>query len=244
MLELILIILIVVVLLLFKSPLSKGARGERKVQNKIARLVSNKEDFQVFNNLTLETPDGTTQIDHIILSHFGIFVIETKNLNGWIFGNSKQKQWTQVLYRKKYIFQNPLHQNYKHIKAVQDLLGVDKDIIISIVVFVGNSQFKTEMPSNVVKLCELLPYICSHNSVFLSNEDIEIFSQKLNNPVYYDSSNHKNHIRNVQNNLRNHVCPRCGKPMVLRTARKGNVIGENFWGCSGFPKCKATKRVA
>ncbi|MCW8888663.1 MAG: NERD domain-containing protein [Gammaproteobacteria bacterium] len=244
MIELILFILFVVVLLLFKSPRSIGERGERKVQNKIAKLVSNEEGFRVFNDLTLETPDGTTQIDHIILSHFGIFVIETKNLKGWIFGNANQKQWTQTLYRKKYRFQNPLHQNYKHIKAVQNLLGVRKSYIFSIVVFVGNSQFKTEMPSNVVELREFLPYVRSHDRVIFSGEDIEAFSQKLNNPVYFDSSNRNKHIKNIQNNLQKPDCPRCGKQMVLRTARKGSAIGSKFWGCSGFPKCKATKKVA
>jgi len=218
--------------------------GERKVQNKIAKLVTNQEGPQVFNDLTLETPDGTTQIDHIIISHFGIFVIETKNLKGWIFGNTNQKQWTQTIYGKKYRFQNPLHQNYKHIKAVQNLLGVKQSIIFSIVVFVGKSQFKTEMPSNVVELRDLLPFVRSHEAVILSDQDIEAFSQKLSNPEYSDSSNQSKHIKNIQNNLQNPVCPRCGKAMILRTARKGSSTGSKFWGCSGFPVCKATKRVA
>ena len=247
MIELFLFIIFVVILLLLKSPGSKGVIGERKVQNKIAALVKDKdkdkEEFHVFNDLILETPDGTTQIDHIILSHFGIFVIETKNLKGWIFGSEKQKQWTQTLYGKKYRFQNPIHQNYKHVKAVQNLLGIRQCLIFSIVVFVGNSQFKTVMPYNVVKLQEFLPYVRSYDAIILSDEDIDIFSHKLSDPVFSDSSVQKKHIRNVRNNLQNPVCPRCGKQMVLRTARKGNAIGSEFWGCSGFPKCKATKRV-
>jgi len=52
-------------------------------------------------------------------------------MTGWIFGNSNEKQWTQVLFGKKYRFQNPLHQNYKHTKAVQKLLGVNHNLIIS-----------------------------------------------------------------------------------------------------------------
>lgn len=218
--------------------------GERKVQNKIAKLITNQEGSQVFNDLTLETPDGTTQIDHIIISHFGIFVIETKNFNGWIFGNTNQKQWTQTIYGKKYRFQNPLHQNYKHIKAVQNLLGIKKSIMFSIVVFVGKSQFKTEMPSNVVELRDLLPFMRSHEAVILSDQDIEDFSQKLSNPVYSDSSNQNKHIKNLQNNFQSPICPRCGKVMILRTTRKGSSTGSKFWGCSGFPVCKATKRVA
>jgi len=218
--------------------------GERKVQSKIAKLATNQEGFQAFNDLTLDTPDGTTQIDHVIISHFGIFVIETKNFKGWIYGSINQKQWTQTIYGKKYRFQNPLHQNYKHIKSVQNLLGVKQNIIFSIVVFVGKSQFKTKMPSNVVDLRDLLPLIRSRESVILSGNDIEAFPLKLNNPVYFDSSNNSKHIKNIQNNLQNPVCPRYGKVMIQRTARKGRSSGSKFWGCSGFLVCKATKRIA
>lgn len=194
--------------------------------------------------MTLETPDGTTQIDHIVISRNGIFVIETKNYKGWIFGNEKQKQWTQSLYRRKFKFQNPIHQNYKHVKAVQSLLGIRQNLIHSIVVFVGNSQFKTVMPYNVVTLYELLPYIRSYNTVILSEEDVESFSNKLSSPVFSESTIQKEHVGNVYNNLHNPVCPKCGKQMVLRTARKGKAIGSQFWGCSGFPGCKYTKRKA
>ena len=209
MIELIFIVLFVAVLYIFihESPSSLGASGERKVQNKIATLVDEEEGIQVFNDLILETPDGTTQIDHIILSRFGIFVIETKNLKGWIFGGSNQRQWTQTLYRKKYKFQNPLHQNYKHIKAVQDLLGVKQSIIYSIVVFVGDSQFRTEMPSNVLYLHELLPYVRTHNTVVLGERDIMIFSQTLSNPAYSDPSNKKKHIQNLTNGFSKNNTP-------------------------------------
>ena len=37
------------------------------------------------------------------------------------------------------------------------------------------------------------------------------------------------------------LCPLCGGKMVLRTAKKGSHVGEKFWGCSGFPKCRGTK---
>ena len=61
----------------------------------------NKKGYYLFNDLTLETPDETTQIDHVIISRFGIFVIETKNFTGWIFGSENQKQWTKTTYGNK-----------------------------------------------------------------------------------------------------------------------------------------------
>ncbi len=74
----------------------------------------------MLNDLTLPDGEGaTTQIDHLLLSPFGVFVIETKNYKGWIFGSERQKQWTQKIYKKSFKFQNPIHQNYKHMKVLE-----------------------------------------------------------------------------------------------------------------------------
>lgn len=69
--------------------------------------------------MTLDTPDGTTQIDHVFLSPFGVFVLETKNMRGWIFGSENQAQWTQQIFKQRFKFQNPTRQNYKHLKALE-----------------------------------------------------------------------------------------------------------------------------
>ncbi|MGR5279715.1 nuclease-related domain-containing protein, partial [Vibrio rotiferianus] len=87
--------------------------------------------------------------DHIVVSKYGIFVVETKNMKGWIFGSARQRQWTQKIYRHSSKFQNPLHQNYKHIKALETLLGCSEEHLHSVIVFIGDSTFKTEMPPNV-----------------------------------------------------------------------------------------------
>jgi hypothetical protein len=68
--------------------------------------------WHLLNNVTLKLEDGTTQIDHVLVSRFGIFVIETKHYKGWIFGDEKSREWTQVIWGRKYRFQNPLHQIY------------------------------------------------------------------------------------------------------------------------------------
>ena len=81
-----------------------------------------KESWHLLNNVTLKIDNGTTQIDHVLVSRLGVFVIETKHYKGWIFGDEKSREWTQVIWGRKYRFQNPLHQNYRHLKAVQALL--------------------------------------------------------------------------------------------------------------------------
>jgi restriction system protein len=126
----------------------KGWIGEKVTQ--FGMWLTLGAEYKCFHDVTLDTQNGTTQIDHIIVSRFGVFVIETKNYNGWIFGNEKQKTWTQSLYGKKYTFQNPLHQNYKHTMALSEAINVDHGSIHSIVFFIGDAQFKTDLPENVM----------------------------------------------------------------------------------------------
>jgi restriction system protein len=75
---------------ILKSPWFKGVAGEFIV-NISAKLLLNKDDYHLIKNVTLPTEDGTTQMDHIIVSKYGIFVVETKNMKGWIFGNPNQR---------------------------------------------------------------------------------------------------------------------------------------------------------
>jgi hypothetical protein len=117
-------------------------------------------DFHLLNHITLKLKDGTTQIDHILVSRFGVFVIETKDYKGWIFANAKHATWTQVLYRWKFKFQNPIFQNMRHVRAVQELLDfLPPEAIKSAVVFTGRAEFKTEMPSGVYTLTELIDHL-------------------------------------------------------------------------------------
>jgi len=64
-----------------KTPFMKGVFGELIV-NLAAKFFLDKEKYHLFKNVTLPTEDGTTQIDHVIVSRYGIFVIETKNMKG------------------------------------------------------------------------------------------------------------------------------------------------------------------
>ena len=133
--------------------------GEVLVRNALIKhLKSN--SWHLLNNVTLQLENHTTQVDHILVSRFGIFVIETKHYKGWIFGDERSKEWTQVIWKRKFKFQNPIHQNYKHVKAIQDILDfVPKEHITGIVVFTGDAIFKTKQPQNVFSLKSLIKYL-------------------------------------------------------------------------------------
>lgn len=152
---------------LLASPGVKGWIGEAAVN----RAVLGKLDpalYRQFHDLYLPRPDGqgSTQIDHVVVSRFGIFVIETKNYKGWIFGSEKQSQWTQQIYRQKNRFQNPLHQNRLHVRALMAYLGLAENRFRPVVFFVGEAEFKTEMPTNVLNR-GLLPWIMNHTATLL-----------------------------------------------------------------------------
>ncbi len=162
---------VLVLLALLQSPTVKGMIGEWKVRFALRDL-----DHRLYvplHDLLLETPEGTTQIDHVVVSPFGIFVIETKNMRGWIFGSEKQAEWTQKIFRKHSRFQNPLRQNFKHCKAVEALLQVPPETVHSLVAFVGNAEAKTEMPPNVFFDGGMTAYIQSFKQVVFTMKQVE-----------------------------------------------------------------------
>ncbi len=134
-----------IVVWFLQSPSFKGALGERRVRQSL-RAHLDEQEYRLFHDLTLPARDGTTQIDHVIVSRFGVFVIETKNMKGWIFGSADQPVWTQIVFRRKSKFQNPTRQNYKHIKAVQELLRIRAHMVHGVVAFVGSGIPKSAMP--------------------------------------------------------------------------------------------------
>ena len=143
-------------------------RGESLVSQAIqAKFRSS--DYHLLNHVTLNLQAGTTQIDHILVSRFGVFVIETKDYKGWIFANSQRAQWTQVLYKAKFRFQNPIVQNRLHLKAVEALLDfLPADAIHSLVVFAGEAVFKSDKPSGVFNIPELIDHLRSCNDEVLT----------------------------------------------------------------------------
>lgn len=229
-----------------ESPSSKGAAGEARVDSSL-RSNLNDQEYYIFADLTLPTTGGITQIDHTVLSRNGIFVIETKNMSGWIFGDADHARWTQVLHRHKSQFQNPLRQNYKHIKVVQDLLGIEIRQLHNVVVFVGSAEPKTDMPENVLwDTSELLDYICSKQLTHFSDSQLRIFRERLSsNALETNSETNRAHVNYLiakaderQNDKTK--CPRCTATMVERSNRKS---GEKFLGCSRYPKCKGTRKI-
>jgi len=248
-LELLLILFALSVALLYlylNSPTVIGAQGERRVSSTLGRKLDD-QDYILLDDLTLPTSQGTTQVDHIVLSRFGVFVVETKNMSGWIFGGKSQARWTQVMRRHKSQFQNPLRQNYHHVKVVQELLGIRLDQMENLVAFVGSAEPKTEMPPNVFwNRRDLSNFIASRKTVRFTDSEVRDFAHKLRSSALEATKEtrraHVHHIREKATRKETDLtkCPRCGSKMIERTNHK---TGQTFFGCSRYPKCRGTRQV-
>jgi len=125
--------------------------------------------YHLMNHVTIRLKDGTTEVDHILVSRFGVFVIETKDYKGWIFADAQQASWTQVLFKRKFTFQNPILQNFRHVRAVQDLLDfLPPDAVKSVVVFTGTAEFKTPIPQGVFSVYDLVAFLRGQTAEVMS----------------------------------------------------------------------------
>lgn len=256
---------------LLKTAWFKGMVGEWFI-NLCIRLFLDKREYRLLKDVTLPTPQGSTQIDHVIVSRFGLFVIETKNMKGWIFGNPTHKSWTQQIYRRKHSFQNPLHQNHLHMMTLKSLLGLSDNQLHSIIFFIGDCTFKTPMPQNVMNR-GLIRYVKGITTPVLAESEVaHVVDTIQQGRLAANWQTHRQHVAQLKArhgeaptkpmpasvpsahhpapptaiypaNLQSPMCPRCGNPMVLRTAGRGDNKGKPFWGCREFPTCRGTRAL-
>lgn len=234
----------------FFLPRIKGRLGEAGINFRIKRLLD-QGVYHLIPNVMLPTPEGTTQIDHVIVSPYGIFVLETKTYKGWIYGDEREAQWTQAIYRHKERFQNPLRQNYKHTKTLANLTGMPESYFKSLVVFVGDCTFKTAMPANVVKVQDFVGYIKSHQTPIIKEAQVpEIVSVIQEWAGTVSDEQKARHVKILRRNkapvaasATAPLCPRCDSPMVLRAAKRGVNAGSSFYGCTRYPACKGIRPV-
>lgn len=215
----------------------KGRQGESRIANILGRLSGN---YYVINDLFIEQNGYSIQIDHVVISEYGIFVIETKNYSGWILGSEDSEYWTKSQFGTRYSFYNPIRQNEAHIKALQNVLVINSRNFIPIVVFLGKADIKVNTRSTVLYSSQLMNYIRSYNIPILTTNEKDDIYRKLISHNILDLEKRKQHLASIQKNVnrKNETvqkgkCPRCDGTLVLRTGKYGK-----FWGCSNYPKCR------
>lgn len=218
---------------------NRGERGERSV-NSILYEFKYENDY-LLRDIILKNPKNhnTSQIDHILICSRGIFVIETKNYSGLIYGSEDNLYWTQVLAygHDKNKFYNPIRQNRTHIYIINQILR-NKFSINGCVVFTqGNIE---NIKSNkVYGLNGLSKYISSFPYGVFSDEEVKMIYCKIMrySDLSRDLETHIDNIHKMESKINNNICPRCGAKLVLRHGKNGV-----FYGCSNYPRCKFTKK--
>ncbi|GLX71405.1 NERD domain-containing protein [Paenibacillus glycanilyticus] len=236
----ILLAIMFVILFVLKSPTIKGKIGEKSVVNKLGRLDNDK--YIILNDVTIpKASGGTTQIDHIVVSIYGIFVIETKNYRGWITGNEHDEYWRQTIYKRKERLYNPIRQNFGHVKALEALLDDYADLkFIPIVSFSSRADLKVKVTSEVIYSTQLLKTIRQNQNIVMGIEDVKRIVGKISSANLTNRSTKREHVRDIKkaetvkkNKISNGECPKCGNHLVDRNGKYGK-----FKGCSNYPKCR------
>ncbi|HKK29952.1 MAG TPA: NERD domain-containing protein [Alphaproteobacteria bacterium] len=223
--------------------LIRGWLGEKKTAFHMW-LSLDRHIYRRFHDVIIPGINGTTQIDHILVSPYGIFIVETKNLKGWIFGSENQAKWTQSIYGGSYLFQNPLRQTFRQQKVLSEFLDLPETTIHVVIFFVGNCEFKIVVPNNVIT-SGLSKYIRRYRSRILSEDEIDRVSRRVKGYVSIARLKNRDHVVSLRRRLSSTTnCPKCGGRLVERTAKKGPNAGNKFLGCQNYPECKFTRALA
>jgi hypothetical protein len=192
----------------FKTFFNKGNYGEFLIYKTLEKIKINKK---LVTNLYIPLKNGnTTEIDLVMICTYGIFVIESKNYSGWIFGNDNNSTWTQTLQNgQKNKFYNPIMQNKTHMNALKRLLALDLDLFYSYIVFSERCNLKN------VKSAESNVVVLKANALYKKiNSKIKALDQKFTDKqvddlyvklsFYANAGNEikQNHILNIKNKLK------------------------------------------
>ena len=174
-----------------------GKAGEYWTKKELKKLG---KEYLIINDLMIRNKDKTAQIDHLVVSNYGIFVIETKQYDGYITGNDYDKKWCMKAGKNKLYINNPVHQNYGHIKALQEVLKLNEKKFISIVCMSGNAKLKIKS-NKVVKVNDIIDKIKSYQNILIDN-CAEIYNE-LRNINITDRKQRNKHNREIKNTKRN-----------------------------------------
>ena len=190
------ILLILGILIDIYYPKFRGFMGEFWLKLELKKLPKNK--YKLLNDIMIEDEKGTHQIDHIVLSKYGIFVIEMKNYYGLIIGNQYKEKWYQYLGKNKYTFHNPMYQNYGHVKALSNVLKLNEELFIPITCFSNQVKLKVTSNKPVVQVDTINRNILKYNEEIITC-DLNELSLNIENMNILDKNKRKEHVKNIRN---------------------------------------------
>ena len=254
----------------------KGRHGEKLTERELKLVQLFGRKGKVLRNVYLPKDNGeTSELDVVFITQKGIFIFESKNYSGWIFGDEDGQYWTAMLPNKqKNKFYNPVKQNRTHLKWMKQFVGENVPLF-SIIVFSERCDLKKiTMHSEDIKVIKrdytyaTVRDIWDSRTDAVSNKTIDELYIRLKELTNVDTAVKAAHIQTIENKYKNKIkltasdkdsipenitiipdtsadtdlkCPKCGNNLVLRIAKKGANAGNQFYGCSNYPKCRYIK---
>jgi len=231
----ILFFIVVIIVAIFNKQII-GWFGEHWTKQALKKLPKN--EYKILNDVFIETNGITHQIDHVVVSSYGIFSIETKQYNGFITGNKYDKNWIRHAGKNKYYYTNPIRQNYGHVKAVCQFLNISEDYVHNIVSIPSDCKINISDDGETCIYSTLLRRILAYKYKVLNN--YKELAEKLENGNITNSDirrEHVHYVRNIKKDYEHNLCPRCGGKLVKRNGKYGSFVG-----CSNYPKCRYTRK--
>lgn len=227
--------------------LNVGSEGEQFIQRE---LYNHFPASRILRNVYLKKSNGDyTEIDLLAIDYCGIFVFESKNFSGMIFGSQEDKDWTQVQRKNKRTFYNPIKQNTSHINALKlNLKQYPQIQFYNFVVFSGTGKMKVNpisLPNTyVVDLKELgnvirdLRDAAEAKGALIPSSQRKEIADLLSQTSRPGKAIKDLHLKQIKKTASK--CPICKNALIERTNKTN---GNKFYGCKSFPKCKFTKPI-
>jgi hypothetical protein len=149
----------------------KGQRGEFIVRQTLLSKLS-RYDYQILENIKLDYRDGVIQIDHIVVSRYGIFLVECLHTSGTLTASEHASKWSRKWRGMNKSVVNPMRKNRVHLNVLAARLGLPESLFHPLVVITANTGFDGPMPSGVVKTGGMLPFIRIRNDEQLDPDRI------------------------------------------------------------------------
>ena len=178
----------------------RGKLGELRVGQILRHLP--KKQYVTVNDLLLFNGGASSQIDHVVVSVYGVFVVETKCYRGWIYGSEKSENWTKNMYGRKYQFRNPLLQNAGHVRALRKATGTELNgvPIIPVVVFSYTCDLKVHVCSPVIYWGQLKKFIREYQRPVMSEERVAAVAALLRSLDHDSAADKKRHKKFARRN--------------------------------------------
>lgn len=247
-----------------------GRHGEKLTERELKWVNLFGRKGKSLRNVYVPKGNGeTSEIDLLYISPKGIFVFESKNYSGWIFGDERQMYWTASLPNgEKNRFYNPIKQNQTHLKWLRQLVG-EQIPLYSIIVFSNRCTLKkVTVESNDIAVIQreqvyaTVRKIWDHHDDVVPPGQVESLYERLKELTNVSDAAKAAHVERIRQQFKPSepqekqpenplttqakdevpTCPKCGGRLMLRTAKTGSHAGQQFYGCSNFPRCRYTKQ--